>query len=55
MAISGSTAKVISASFQFMRSMNQTIPASTKTSSKIDTTPEVNISFNASTSDVVTR
>ena len=52
--INGSTAKVISASFQFMHSMMARIPASTKRSSKIDTTPEVNISFNASTS-VVTR
>ncbi len=52
--ISGSTAKVMSASFQFILSMMPTIPASTNTSSKMDTTPEVNISFNASTS-VVTR
>ena len=52
--MNGSTANVISASFQFMHSMIPRIPTSTNRSSKIDTTPEVNISFNASTS-VVTR
>jgi hypothetical protein len=52
--MNGSTAKVISASFQFMHSITPRMPRSTKMSSKIDTTPEVNISFNASTS-VVTR
>ena len=52
--ISGSTAKVISARRQSILSMMTTIPASTKMSSKIATTPEVNISLSASTS-VVTR
>ena len=37
--MSGSTAKVISASHQFMRSMMPTMPSSTKTSSKMATTP----------------
>ncbi len=37
--MSGSTAKVISASRQFMFSMMPTMPASTNTSSKIETTP----------------
>ena len=50
----GSTRKAISASRQLIRSMTPTIPASTKTSSKMETTPEVNMSFSASTS-VVTR
>ncbi len=39
MVISGSTAKVTSASFHCMRIMIAMMPASTKTSSKIDTTP----------------
>ena len=52
--MSGSTAKVISASRQLMFSMMTRIPSSTKMSSKIDTTPAVNISFSASTS-LVTR
>ena len=45
---------MISASFQFMHSITPRMPKSTNRSSKIDTTPDVNISFNASTS-VVTR
>ena len=52
--MSGSTAKVISASRQLMLSMMTRIPANTKMSSKIETTPAVNISFSASTS-LVTR
>src|SRR5208282_5528679 len=52
--ISGSIAKVMSASFQFIFIMIAIMPASTKTSSKMETTPAVNISFSASTS-VVTR
>ena len=52
--MSGSTAKVISASRQFMFSMMTRMPSSTKMSSKMETTPAVNISFSASTS-LVTR
>ena len=50
----GNTAKVISASRQLMFSMMTRMPSSTNTSSTIDTTPAVNISFSASTS-LVTR
>ena len=52
--MNGSTANVISASLAFMDSMIKTMPASTKMSSKIETTPAVKISFIASTS-LVTR
>ena len=52
--MSGSTAKVISASRQLMFNMMTRMPISTKTSSTIETTPAVNISFSASTS-LVTR
>ena len=52
--ISGSTVNVSSASFQFISSMIARMNVSTNTSSKIETTPAVNISLSASTS-VVTR
>ena len=50
--MNGRTAKASSASGQLMRSMMMTMKASTKTSSKIARTPEVNISLRASTSEV---
>ncbi len=50
MRMSGSTENASSASHHFMRSITKTIPARTKTSSKIAKTPEVNISLSASTS-----
>ena len=52
--ISGRTAKATSASRQFIDSITIMIPASVKTSPKIETTPEVNRSLITSTS-VVTR
>ena len=52
--MSGRTANATSASRQFIDSMTIMIPASVKTSPKIDTTPEVNRSLITSTS-VVTR
>ena len=51
-AMIGSTAKATSASRQFIDSITIMIPASVKTSPKIDTTPDVNRSFITSTSDV---
>jgi len=44
-AISGRTARVISASRQSMRAIMSAIPIRTKMSSKIETTPDVNISW----------
>ena len=52
--MSGSTAKATSARRQFIDSITIMIPASVKTSPKIDTTPDVNMSLMTSTS-VVTR
>ncbi|MND02183.1 hypothetical protein D3C83_214700 [compost metagenome] len=52
--MSGSTANATSASRQFIVSMTIMMPASVKTSPKIETTPEVNMSLMTSTS-VVTR
>ncbi len=53
-AISGSTTKLASASFQFMPSITIMMPASVNTSPKIATTPAVNRSLRTSTS-LVTR
>ena len=46
------TEMVSSASGQLIRSMMMTMKARTKTSSKMASTPEVNISLSASTSEV---
>ncbi len=50
----GSTVNATSASRQFMTSIATMMPASTRTSPKIVTMPEANMSLSASTS-VVTR
>ena len=52
--MSGRTDSVSSASGQLIRSMMMTMKTSTKTSSKMASTPDVNISFSASMS-LVTR